>query len=383
MKKIILLISFLLAGSLLLTSCSSKQLETGEDTVSRSEKASEFMTSGVLRSFESMQGWFNPCGRAVISGENLICDYPCSGFEMTVNSSETEFNLTYSVSSSTYFTLYIDGKEDSRLALSGENTVLLAYLSEGTHTIKLLRDEETKAGDESILKWVTFTGTVAEPPSQKALYIEFIGDSIVSGNGALTADNSPGATWKAGECSATNAFGYLTAQKLDADLSVVGRGSIGLVKKVKDSTGKEFAMPTLYKYATGLSSERRLEYDFSSVRVPDLIVLEVSTNDRASSVSDSQFSSAAKKFLPEIRSLWGRDIPIVWVYNLMTPDEHESVLLKTVESLGGEENGYYTLKLEQGQNGGRGTVDGNCHPSVDDHAKNAEILSEFIKGIIK
>ena len=80
----------------------------------------------------------------------------------------------------------------------------------------------------------------------------------------------------------------------------------------------------------------------------------------------------------------GKDVPIVWVYNLMVPDAHGAAIHVVIKNMGGEANGLYYLELVLGQNGGKGTETGNNHPSYGDHQINAERLTAFLreKGLV-
>lgn len=377
-----------------LASCSeagglaTKETETvtkqEETKTPATEPVEEFTGHASVSDFidlERLESRLKLWGRGTFDEKGLHVDFPLAGFEMRVQADGGDFKLGYRFSTAAMVTVLVDGEEAERKNLSGTGNVTLTKLSAGEHSIAVLRDVEARGGAEAVFTRVAFSGEVLDRPEDKEFYIEFIGDSIVSGNGTLTEGQ---AKWTSTENSTTHAFGYLTARELGADVSVVGRGSIGLVKTVEDAKGTPIAMPLLYRLATGLSHDPRITFDFKNARVPDLIVLEVSTNDR-STISDDQFRTAAEKFLPQIREYWGKDIPIVWVYNLMIEDHHEAVLLETVEKLGGEANGYYTLKLVAGQNGGKGTDTGTCHPSYGDHQVNTTMLANFLreKGLAK
>lgn len=389
MKKQLSLIALLLTGAMVFASCGTKPAgetdssndssESAESTA-KSENLDNFdavFTSDAPREVKDFEGHFKALGRTSFAEYGQNVDYPGSGFSTIIETEGTNFMVTYAVEKKVYFASFIDGEEGERFEVQGKGTMNI-QVPAGTHEVTLVRDGETKEGAQSILTKIAFDGSIVGIPEDKDLFIEVIGDSIVSGNGTLTTDNSPGVTWQASDNSATHAFGWMTAKELNADVSIIGRGSIGMVKQVQDAEGKGFAMPDLYKYATGLSTFTREEFDFSSARVPDIVILEVSTNDR-STVSGMDFEAAAKKFLPEIRTLYGKDMPIVWVYDLMIEDQHKTELLKVVEDLGGEAKGFYSLQLVPGQDGGRGTAEGSCHPSYENHKVNTDLIVNFLK----
>lgn len=399
-RVLALVLALALAGSLL--SCGKGTLtpgDTEETTETKETKGADTVTTmeetvsteevlpytGLLSASDpialtALKGSLKIRGKAVFDEKALHVDWPCAGFEASLDAAGGTLSLGYSFTTGTIVTVLVDGSEAARYRLIGKGTQELVTLSAGTHNVAILRDVETQAGEESVFTTLAFDGKLLDKPADKALYLEFIGDSIVSGNGALTEGKT---VWQPLEKSATHAFGYLTAQALDADVIISGRGSIGLVKTVEDSRGMSYAMSALYPFATGMSSTPRIKYDFASARVPDVVILEVSTNDR-SAVNDEDFQKAAEAFLKQIRASYGQDVPIVWVYSLMIQDHHEAVIHAVINAMGGESNGLYYLEMVQGQNGGKGTETGTCHPSYGDHVINAERLTAFLreKGLV-
>lgn len=334
-------------------------------------------TEDAPRALIDMASGIKLVGRTSVTKYGQNIDYPGSGFELHADFQDTALTVNYTIDKKVNIAAFVDGEPYERYLVEGRGTVTIPNLS-GEHTVKFVRDGETKDGNQSLFTKVAFNGTLLEKPADKDFYIEAIGDSIVSGNGILTKDNTPGVLWDAADHSATNAFAYQVATALDADLSIIGRGSIGMVKEVEDIDGAKFAMPALYKLTTGLSKATREEFDFSTARVPDLILLEVSTNDR-STVDSASFKKAATEFIKDIRASYGKDVPILWVHDLMIEDHHKTEIGEIATELGGEAAGIYTLQLTPGQDGGRGTQEGTCHPSLENQTVHANEILSFIQ----
>ena len=117
------------------------------------------------------------------------------------------------------------------------------------------------------------------------------------------------------------------------------------------------------------------EYDFKNA--PALVVINLGTNDRACGSTEEGYKKGAKKLIEYIRYSYNKDIPIVWVHNMMGDgkfDWAKSVL----DSLGGENNGIYALQLDEDHTGANG------HPCLEAQKKAADALADFIeaKGIL-
>ena len=194
-----------------------------------------------------------------------------------------------------YFTVYINGaRQAMRLKFEpGESTVRIAKGLDiaKTTSVKLVRETEEKCGAFTALNLnLGYAGRLCEKPADKDLYIEFLGDSITCGLGSLcgylsddgltVGDTQSEA--KAPKCGvsdaetslcedASNSYAYLAAQTLNADYSLVSYSGIGV------STGyASFQMYDYFKYA---SMSRNTNYNFSTAKKPDLVVINLGTND--------------------------------------------------------------------------------------------------------
>ena len=91
---------------------------------------------------------------------------------------------------------------------------------------------------------------------------------------------APGVQWGATDHSGRSSFGWYLSQMLNADLSIVARGGIGLTDgtegKQEETESKDATMLDIYPYASGHNQTDGL-YDFA--RKPDLVVIELGAND--------------------------------------------------------------------------------------------------------
>ena len=89
--------------------------------------------------------------------------------------------------------------------------------------------------------------------------------------------------------------------------------------------------------------------------------------------TEAQFKQNVKGLIEFIRSSYGKDMPIVWAYNMMGACRFEWTSAVLAE-LGGEANGLYSVQLVQNNAGGNG------HPTLQAQIDNAAVLAEFIKS---
>ena len=104
-------------------------------------------------------------------------------------------------------------------------------------------------------------------PAKSDLKIEFVGDSITAGYGVL---GNKGDAWSVTNSDCTGSYAYLTAQKLDADYSVVAWSGIC----TKAYMWANINMDNLYKRVSN-SNTAQYAFDFS----PDVVVLNLGTNE--------------------------------------------------------------------------------------------------------
>lgn len=323
-------------------------------------------------------------GRYSEAKNGITCDWTASGIEFTADcEGEVMVGVISSKSSSgssydgdSYFTAYVDGvRVETRLEVKpGDEVQLLlaAGLERGTHTFRLLKQSHV-AHSGTVITTISLNGTISERPENRQHYIEFYGDSITCGYGlaseyvksvAGTANND------AYYCDGTKAYAFLTAEALNADYSMVSVSGWRLA-------GDSSAIPkTCYPFINWYRGGAK--YDFSA-RVPDVIVINLGTNDYSASIGDARFASDTQTWIKRIRSDYGRsDLPIIFVVNAMN-DGYQTVIKKTLTDMGGEAAGLYVLKTVQNRGGL------SNHPTCAGQLKTAELLTAFIQqhGLLK
>lgn len=221
---------------------------------------------------------------------------------------------------------------------------------------------------KSLIKDVKIFGTFSEKmPAQKEMFIEFYGDSILNGSNIFLGGTS------AATSDGTQAFGWLTAQAMNADCNIIGCGGLGL----SVSEGN-FVMNDVWNKNGSLNVNGVTEYDFK--RIPDVVVVELGVNDqaRSSKTTEANYKAAVWNFVRNLRMAYGYDVPIVWVYGYH--DKAYWELTKSVLDNEHDDKIYYCeltksyIPKEQGGDG--------WHPDLKTSKVMAEELTAFLKTIL-
>ncbi len=383
MKKTIILL--LLAAALLLASCGKTEpnetIPPVSESVSETEPATEAATetdapalsTDTINTYlmSEIEGQYKMQGRSGTYGTSISADWSGCGIEFAAYcKNDVKIQATVIVVdegyplAGTYLTVYIDGvRQEERIRVTkGTKTLTIATdLEEGYHEFGVYRQSHNAHGNLNF-DAITVEGVLTDRPADRDLYIEFLGDSITCGWG-IYMDGDPASFPNS---DATNGFAFLTAEALNADYSLVCRGSWGILHKKPGEN-----IPDAYKYICYSRNETDL-YDFETARKPDIVVFNLGTNDV--SHSPSEFMAAAEAFIQDVREKNGENVPIVITWNMMN-ETCSAYWRRVIRNLGGEENGFYLLELPRGVGG-----NGQTHPNAAQHKAAADILTNFIES---
>ncbi len=318
-------------------------------------------------------------GRSTVLTTGVACDNTAAGIEF---SAYTAGDVTVSVSclndsgrySDAYFTVYVDGvRLETRYHAQGGGKITVTGLENGEHHFRIIKQTEA-CNSLCIFKKITLVGELRDKPADRPLYIEFLGDSVAAAYGNLVVgsnytnpNNTNGAS---AECQdATQAFPFLTAEKLNADLSVIAYSGIGLHVCAAPCTILDYYTKTSY-----LRDEHD-PYDFENARVPDLIVMDLAQNDVNTQQNASSVVKKARELITEARDRYGKDVPIVWTHD-MNGGCFSAEIGNLIKQMGGAEKGLYTLRLPENFGGANG------HPTKEAHEASAQVLSDFIRQVL-
>ncbi|MDP4088496.1 MAG: SGNH/GDSL hydrolase family protein [Bacillota bacterium] len=275
--------------------------------------------------------------------------------------------------------------------------------------VRIIRDVQPMAGGGSCtlqIHAVKFDGEFL-PIEEKPYKIEFIGDSITSGEGAIGAKGEE--DWIPMFFSAVNNYAKMTADALNAEYRSISQSGWGVFtgwdnnphSNIPDYYEKVCSLITGEKNAA-LGAQKK--YDFTAWQ-PDVVVVNLGTNDSGAfnspewkdevtgevhkqrlnedgtfSKEDLQaFEEAVRDFLVKLRK-YNKNAHIVWAYGMlgipMMP-----VIYRAVDAYI-RETGDRKVSVFQLPNTTDETIGARSHPGVLSHANAAKALAGYIKEII-
>ncbi len=394
MNKFIRIISVLLVFCFILSSCgapaNNDSAENHNDQINdpslentspeEIEKAmiDAFKNSTVAPTTMNMleaSEYYRSLGRTAMLGTSLTCDWTAAGAEFKILcKGDVSFAIT-ATNSTTTFTIEIDDKVTEKYFLvnKGSGTYTVAKnLDAGFHTIKII--SEKGYGNSATLDSITFTGTL-QKLDPKDVYIEVIGDSITCGSGLGLLDGKQ-------VNDGTVAYAYLALDALDVDYSICSNGGMGLAYSGSDTN----VFSKVYPY----QNLKRDETPFVPTRTPDLIIVNLHTNDNwqwYSNTPDNRnaetekynyatFDEAFENMVQTFNNLYGKKIPMLFVFGCMANEKYENATLRSIYLINGKykDEGYdmKTVTLTTNREGP------GSHPVVEGAKIQGAELAEFI-----
>ena len=293
-------------------------------------------------------------GRVAASDDGVDFFWSTSGFEINADGSElwaqieSDYN-TFEI----WISVWLDGVQTARLMLNkGLNDICLFRNLNGQKVKNVRVYKETQAmGDDGahrfLLKSLKTDGNLLPVPPQP-LKIEFIGDSITSGEGVNGAASE--IDWASIFFSATKTWAFNVAQALGADFNVISQSGWGVVcgydgdfeksipkhydqvcSIIKDDSQDHNGADCSQDHNCGGGEQKGLtnqnmrarlanqKWDFGRFE-PDYVMVNLGTNDQGPCQSDQKiaalFEPAVIDFLTKIRARNSK-AQIVWCYGMM------------------------------------------------------------------
>lgn len=212
-------------------------------------------------------------GRFDRSEPDFPLNWTAAGCDMKVKGSYLNVEITseYNVYRP-YITFEVDGLRAQTFApLKGTNnyTVFCSMNPEKAHTVKIYMESQNFIGDSRVtLKTIETDGEILAPDPVRCR-IEFIGDSITSGEGGKGPKDF--SEWMPMMFSAGDNYARFTADKMKAAYQVVSLSGWGIMCAWNNDPNNR--IPRVYEE---IAAEGK-KYDFSFD--PDYVVIALGTND--------------------------------------------------------------------------------------------------------
>ena len=352
-------------------------------------------------------------GRTTECREPLTLFWTASGFECNVSGTElsVEVEVTYNLFEP-WFSYTINGDWVGRQMLpKGRYWVPLfrGMSADKIKNVRFFKDLQAMSDDENSfihIHALRFDGKMY-PVEEKALKIEFIGDSITSGEGLFGAKQEE--DWIPMFFSALRDYAYLTAKELDAEYRVFSQSGWG-IHNAWDNNPR-CAIPNYYREVCSLISGEKNEqlggkqsHRFETWQ-PDIVVVNLGTNDAGSfeqpEWSDEQtgernqmrknadgslnrddikkIQNAVKNFLHMLREC-NPKAAVIWCYGMLGVPLQLDICNAISEYIA--ETGDRNVSYLQLPNTDDTNVGSRYHPGALCHKQAAEVLIKYIKQTI-
>lgn len=275
--------------------------------------------------------------------------------------------------------------------------------------VRILKDVQAMSGDADCklqIHAVRFDGDFL-PLEDKPYKIEFIGDSITSGEGII--GSKPEEDWISMWFGAVENYTTLTAEALNADYQVISQSGWGVLTAWDNNPHGN--IPDIYDKVCGLLQGEKNEalgawqkHDFSSWQ-PDIIVVNLGTNDNGAFHSPEwveeatgiiykqhlnedgsyneedmkAFERAVENFLGTLRG-YNPKAQIVWTYGMIGQDMMPAIY-RAVDAYQ-KKTQDKKVAVFQLPNTTDQTVGARSHPGRLAHEKAAEQLADYLKEFL-
>lgn len=379
-KKTALLVSILLTISIIMSACNSDDTKSISDTSESNPEVSILITEKTIPITKENVKFI---GR-VAQGENDLwyMDWTNTGIEFTFTGTDAYLEMgpvNAAANNNPCYLVYVDDGEPRRIdeLTSFNKQVLAQSLPFGEHTIKVIKVTESTGTPVAMKDITIYSSEPKEPqllqaPAASKRKILFFGDSITAGYGNLgKPDNKNFYTY---EQDGTQTYAALAADSFSADAHFVCISGRGVYQSLDGSFDN-----VIPSYINTAVPSLNLAWD-SSDFTPDLIVVNLGTNDAWMSVTADKFTEAARKFLINLRETYP-DSKILWCFGMMG-NYYDGHLSKLIEEFNTEYGNAYFLVLETVSVFSEEEGGANGHPNVLAHQKRAISLREKIAEIM-
>lgn len=343
-----------------------------------------------------------------------VCPLPLffngSAVELNVSGSELWADLEIGWENlDIWVTVEINGELISRQMLMRGSQSLCLFRGmnpELVKNVRLTRETQAMTEDEDCFLLVCgFQTDGSFHPVPKEKYtLEFIGDSITSGEGSYGAKTE--SDWVPMYMSYSRDYAKLTADALGADAYMISKGGWGVLSSWDNDP--DCSIPSRYEQLCGLCCGLKNEslgafapYDFST-RKTDAVIVNLGTNDASAfqqpAWSDpatgrtfkqrlnpdgtyreedlNRFKDAVVSFLKMIRR-HNPQAHIVWCYGMLGYDL--SLAINDAVNRYSKEYGDHNVIFLQLPNTTEETVGSNDHPGELSHRRAARVLTEYLR----
>ena len=348
-------------------------------------------------------------GRTVPGACPLPLFFNGSAVELNVSGSELWADLEVSWQNlEMWVTVEVNGKLMSRqMLMPGSQSLCLfrGMSPEPVKNVRLTRETQAMVEDEDcclIVHGFQADGSF-HPVPKKKYTLEFVGDSITSGEGTYGSKDEY--DWIPMYMSYSRDYAKMTADALDADAHIISKGGWGVLSAWDNNP--DCNIPSRYKQLCGICCGSKNEsfgafapYDFT-VRKTDAVIVNLGTNDASAFRQPAWHDPAtgltfkqhlnpdgtyreedlnrfedAVSFLHMLRK-HNPQAHIVWCYGMLGYEL--SFAINDAITRYTRESGDHNVIFLQLPNTTEETVGSNGHPGELSHRRAARVLTEYLR----
>lgn len=335
-------------------------------------------------------------GRTYFDGEKLWCGLSGSGISFKFKGEKCSIKiggdsiaLSDGDNSKSRFAILVNGDRiiDDIVAYTEKNYSVIDSENEITCVVTVIKLSEAAMSALSINE-ISVCGEIS-PVENKSHLIEFIGDSITCGYGVDDEDENHNFSTSTEDM--TKAYAYRTVKALDVDYSMVSYSGYGIISGYTGDgvrNANELVPPYYEKLAFtygdfGGKKPHELNWDFS-VRQPDIIVINLGTNDDSFCLEDEErrieYCEKYVDFLKVVRKN-NPKAKIVCSLGIMTDrlcPYVERVAADYSKQTGDENISTFRFDVQLFEDG----YAANYHPTAVTHKKASEKLISYLKTLL-
>ena len=352
-------------------------------------------------------------GRTTKNRAPLTLFWTASGIECNIKASELwiEIEVDYELYEP-WMSIVVNGEYVSRIMLEkGKRWICLfrGMNSEVIKNIKVLKEVQAMPTDERHCLQIHSLRTEGEflPIEEKPYKIEFIGDSITSGEGSIGAKVEE--DWISMWFSTQNNYARMVADALNADYRIISQSGWGVYTSWDNNP--KAALPLYYEQVCGvLSGEKNKalgaheENDFKAWQ-PDVVIINLGTNDGGAFNSPEwknlengeihkqrlnedgtynqedlmHFKEAVVNFLQKLRS-YNTKAKLLWVYGMLGTPMLEAIK-ESIERYK-VQSGDIGIELLVLPDTTDETVGARQHPGILAHHLAAQIITKWLRKML-
>ncbi|WP_067619845.1 SGNH/GDSL hydrolase family protein [Alicyclobacillus acidiphilus] len=352
-------------------------------------------------------------GRTTGSLTPLTLFWTASGIELNVDGSELWIEVEADYGQyEPWIAMLNNGALVSRQMLTAGRQWLCVFRGMNPDNVKhvrIVKELQAMSGDPDCL--LQIHGVKCDgaffPVEERPLKIEFIGDSITSGEGAVGAKAE--SDWIPMWFSAVHSYPEMTANELNAEYRVISQSGWGVLTSWDNNPNAN--IPDGYEKVCGLLSGTRNQalgaldaYDFTLWQ-PDVVIVNLGTNDAGAFHNPAwidpvtgeaykqrlhedgtyceedlgKFVAAAERFLVKLRAC-NQHAHIVWAYGMIGIPLMPAIY-RAVDRYQ-QKTGDRRVSVFQLPNTTAETVGARNHPGTLAHQKAASELADYIRTIL-